>query len=274
MVYGYCLEVGQIYPYLESQRAIDVRSVSEEANNFEVPSTALLAVCKLVHDESEPLLYKKNTFVLPAAALSAKFFINTMHSDIRRAWIKSVELKLSPYDLSKDEKLAIFKEEQLNLQQHLVYTDWINITLDNNSSAYSVMLGWEGELHKRYKDQLRFESWPKTMSPILEHLQLDKLVVSFEESVCSFNCCSIPRSAGAAFNQGFAKGVPKLLRLENIQEPGIPRTNYKVSIKQDIQRWTADRRNTKMTLIEGVRANKKLFFDFARDDDSKDGEWA
>lgn len=252
MIYGYCLEMGHVYPYLESQRAIDVRSVPEEANTFEVPCTALLAVCKLIHEESENLLYRKNTFVLPAAALSAKFFSNSMYSDTRRAWIKSVELKLSPYDLSQGKKLEIFEEEQCKLRDHFVYTDWTGITPNGNSSAFSLMLGWQRELHKRYKDELRLECWPKKMAPILEHLQLDELVVSFAESVCSFNCCRLPLRARKAFRQGFAKGVPKLLRLENILEEGRPQTIAEAEIKRNIQRWTLLNARRRSALLETI----------------------
>lgn len=274
IVYGYCLQVGEVYPYLESQRAIDVGSVYGQANSFEVPCTALLAVCKLLHDEAEPLLYKKNTIVLPAAALSAKFFSNSMHSDTRRAWIKSIQLDLSLYDLSKDEKLGIYNEELLSLQVHLVHTDWTNISLDEEDSVRDATENWGRNIHQRYKDRLRFVCWPKMMSPILEHLQLDKLVVNFEDSICSHNCCSIPRRAGAAFNEGFAKGVPTFLVLGNIQEGLFPHTDYKRSIEQDIRRWTADRHNNmRMSFKAGVSANSELL-ECLDNEETSDGQWA
>ena len=68
---------------------------------------------------------------------------------------------------------------------------------------------------KLRRDLLLLDIWPEKMSPILEYLRLDRLVVHVGTIECNFRECIIPDCAILAFNQGFTKGLTKRLGLED-----------------------------------------------------------
>ncbi len=110
------------------------------------------------------------------------------------------------------------------------------------------------------------------MAPILEYLKLDKLIVHFEDSVCAFDCCNITRSAGAAFNEGFAKGRPRRLIIEGVDKWLDEGIDNERSIKRDIKHWTRDRKKTRMSLKKGFSRNRRLLKDLDEEEREK-GEW-
>lgn len=108
-IYKHCLVVGNVYPNLESHCwEVQTDVVHQDAYYFEAPNVSLLKTCKRVIWEAEHLLSQKNTFVMPTASLTARFFANTMTTAVRRSWLKSVEIYLDPSDLDSEDRKVIF----------------------------------------------------------------------------------------------------------------------------------------------------------------------
>ena len=91
MVFGYCLAVGKVFPYTVSEiyeeygNDFGDEPTNQELSDCEHPCVALLSVCRRVRLEAEPILYQRNTIVLPASDLTARFFKRCLHNDTRRA---------------------------------------------------------------------------------------------------------------------------------------------------------------------------------------------
>ena len=104
-IYPHCLVVGRVYPYLETHRSqAETDIIHYDAYNDDTPSIALLLVSK---QEAEVFLYKDNTFVMPTAFLTAKFFTYSMATSTRRSWLRSLELDLDPSDLDTEGRKTI-----------------------------------------------------------------------------------------------------------------------------------------------------------------------
>lgn len=99
-IYEEILDVGKVFPYTlgESYNEYDCDDHDDlTARGFaghEATKVALLIVCKGIHAEAEPVLYRQNRFVLPASDLTARFFNRSLHNDTCGDWVKSVEIGL------------------------------------------------------------------------------------------------------------------------------------------------------------------------------------
>ena len=89
MIYIECPLIGKISPYNGLAKAQEKRDSChanmdeqlrsyglKEANDYGVPSVALLRLNHAIHDEAKPIIYSKNTVILPVASLAAKSFEN------------------------------------------------------------------------------------------------------------------------------------------------------------------------------------------------------
>ncbi|MCJ1245135.1 hypothetical protein MMC30_002336 [Trapelia coarctata] len=99
MIYEYALIVGRIWPYRPSRKGAN-KSGHIADLTVQRPNTNLLKTCPQINAEASPILYLKNPFILPTTALTVRFFDNTLHSDISRAWVKDVYLLLETSDVT------------------------------------------------------------------------------------------------------------------------------------------------------------------------------
>ena len=250
IIYGHCLIVGRVYPYLETHRQ-DVENdlVQQDAYYHDAPNVSLLLACKKVRCEAEHLLYKRNTFIMPTSSLTVRFFENSMATTARRSWLKSVELSFKSSDLDKKDKeiicgLRLGWYEQYERAQRL---------RANPPSASHFLRIYGKELHQERKAHLVSISWPRKLAPILNYLELDELLVDIGCSKCEDDCCTMYASALVAFLEGFALAVPKKLQifglLDAANEDYTDSANYEDVIVYDtIKRWSEERGCPGMTL--------------------------
>ncbi len=244
MIYEYCLEVENVYPYLESHRwELQTDIAHHDAYYFDAPNVSLLKTCKQINWEAESILYKRNTFVMPTSSLTAKFFANAMATDVHRSWMKAIEIYLDASDLDSADRKVICGPR----------LDWYTqferaLRLDRDGPRASHFLRTCGkELHRANKAYLINNSWPRKVAPILEHLKLDTLAVNIDCSKCEDDCCNLYAGALAAFSEGFALGTPKNLKMYGLLDLIAanyfdPEDNAEEIIRSTIERWSQDRR--------------------------------
>lgn len=210
MIYVECLVVGKVFPYTLSESYdeyecdYDDDLTAREHAGYEAPIVALLRVCKDIYQEAEPLLYRRNTFVLPAADLTTRFFKRCLHSAARKAMIKSVVLSFDASDLTRDDRERILE------QQMGVYRDDM---LFPERSFTNWAEEFPQDLHDAYKSHLATRVWPQKASHVIQGLYLDNLVVDFRGADCLEGCCKMRVAGIQAMDIGFQQGMPKKLKL-------------------------------------------------------------
>ncbi len=244
VIYDYCLVVDNVYPYLEPHRLeLETDAAHLDAYYFDAPNVSLLKTCKRISWEAEHLLYQHNTFVMPTSSLTAKFFANTMTTTVRRSWMKSIEVYLDPSDLDTADRKVVCGS-QLDWPRQLEQA----LRLDGNAPPASHLLRTCGkELHRANKTYLVEISWPRKMAPILEHLQLDTLVLNIDCSKCEDDCCTLYAGAVMAFHEGFALGMPKDLKIYGLpdlvaEDYFDPEDDPEEITRATIEQWSQDRR--------------------------------
>ena len=206
--------VGCVYPYLGSHRQeMDDDCIHDDAFYHDSPAVSLLRTCKRICEEAEPLLYKRNTFILPNVSFTTRFFDTSLNTDTRRLWVKTVELDLDPSDMASMDKSVI------NSSRPGLYKSYQERLSDQpgHSASESNRLCTR-DLHKAFKQQLVTETWPAKLAPILKHLLLDKLIVNLECSTCEDGCCELFAGALTAFRNGFVLAVPKIFQTFGLLE--------------------------------------------------------
>ena len=95
-----------------------------------------------------------------------------------------------------------------------------------------------------------FESWPSIVSPIVDHMALDLLVLDF------YYMSSLPACLLSTFNEGFAHRAPRNLELR--PPYGKPEIRYNPWAMELMETWTLQRRSPRVTLKEGLKLNGRL----------------
>lgn len=231
MIYGYCLVVGKVFPYTVSETYdehdddFDDDPTSQEFSGCDEPCVALLSVCRRVRLEADPILYQRNTIVLPASDLTARFFKRCLHNDTRRAWVRSVDISLDASDMSRSDREAVLDEELARVKDDMLFPDracWPGWTLSFEN------------MHYAYRVRLGDVVWPRKMSYVLDFLRLEKLTVDLRESKCLDGCCSLVPQGIESMMKGFALGLPNTIRLRGAKE----RAQF---AKGNISLWTSKR---------------------------------
>ena len=129
MIYSYCLVVSKNFPYTvtetynEYEHDFDDGLTNQELSDCQDPFDALLSVCRRVRLEAEPTLYQRNTIVLPASDLTARFFKRCFYNDACRAWVKSVDISLDASDMSRSDREAVLDEELAFVRDDILFPD-------------------------------------------------------------------------------------------------------------------------------------------------------
>ena len=204
MIYAECLVVGTVSPYfLRTLRHYSDwwcgqsdEKIARQLSKYNAPEVRLLRVCKAIHQEAEPMLYQRNTFRLPASDLMTRFFERSLHTDARRAMVKSVEMSFHPGDLHEDE-------------------GWKDLSKQSEKSR-SWIDQFEQECRGSYEELLELPGWLRNASYVFDHLCLDKLVLDFTDPDTHQLRFSKRPAAVMALEQGFAKSIAKSLKLRGL----------------------------------------------------------
>lgn len=204
MIYELCLVVGKIFPYrskhfeeegvghtVTGPTLASLRMIGDDQTCLD-PCLGLLGVNKLIKSECTPILYQKNTVILPYGPLAARFFQNCLNSVEKRRLLRDVELELCDLDMPASVKTAII----------------------NASHSLS-------KRHQSLKYHLGHVIWPAKIAPILNDTKLKRLTVYFQRSRCPMDCCILDSRASAVFRKGFATGVVPELCLQGLT-PFLP----------------------------------------------------
>ena len=235
LVYAECLVVGKVFPYTVSERYHeydnddDDEDTGLELSDCEVPSVALLQVCKTVHEEAEPILYQRNMFVLPACDLTILFFKRSLHNDIRKSWVKSVELEFVAADLTRKDREMVLDALIALSRNDLLFPEKCAPVPEGAGAIFA------RDLHEAYIDRLIHGVWPRKASYVVDHLALRKIHLKFGLSECNQGCCRLPGSAIYAMKAGFAKGMPATVKITGLGKAGKP-------YRQVMATWTSLRR--------------------------------
>lgn len=74
------------------------------------------------------------------------------------------------------------------------------------------------KLHQANKIHLIDISWPRKVAPILQHLQLDTLIINIDCSKYEDDCCTLYADAVMALAEVFALRMPKKLEVFGISD--------------------------------------------------------
>lgn len=241
LVYAECLVVGKVFPYTVSERIHEYDNLEDdeetglELSDCEVPSVALLQVCQRIREEAEPMLYQQNIFVLPACDLTILFFKRSLHNDIRKSWIKSVELGFVAADLTRKDRELVLDAQIAQARDDLLFPE---------KAPLEEPEAFEHELHAAYMNRLAEVVWPRKASYVLDNLALRNIHLKFDRSVCNEDCCPMKRKAIEAMKGGFAKGMPVKVKITGL---GMARETY----RHVMAKWTSMRRREYNPYDEG-----------------------
>ena len=266
IIYEFCLVVEKIRPYQNAEYEYGEKycmvDTDERIPSSERPTIALVKVCKLFRQEGEPILYARNTFVMPTFGFSNQFFSCCLHTKQRRSWLKSVRVELNQLDMKVEDRKRVFREHVRELEPH--FTDLCEVHW-RNAQRDEAVWDFTKELHRGYKKHLIKNIWPAKMAPILDDSQLDELCVDVRGTTCPDTCCEMGRCALQALREGFANGLPKNLiiigRFKDA-EKGIPL----------VTEWTEEREKRKLGPSEALHLHAKLAEE-CREEYFSDGTW-
>ena len=219
MVYEFCLVVGRVTPHWQIE------------DGEENPYVTLLRLSKAIYDEAEPILYR-NTFAFLILGPLERLFVKSLPTSTPRLLLKNVEISLQGSDLaSEDVNTALM---WLSAPPHL---------LSPPRNAFNI----NNMRHLLVKACLRNVSWQRKVSPLLQTLKLDRLVLDLRNCNCWGGCCSLHVSAIVAFEKSFFLGAPKALQL-NWPEAGIGPKQARIDqiIGDCFKLWTLDRGGCKL----------------------------
>ena len=244
-IYNYLLVVGKLFPYHTAEAKENNAWENKEAKEHTRPTVSIVQVCKLIQTESEPILYSRNTIVLPSLRWTQRLLKHCLHNESRCSYIRSVVLPLSCKDayLSKD----IAGNPQLNdrLIDHRLkikkkQENWISTAVHQQMRRHLVLLGRETTLLSK----ISHIAWPDKANLVLDRFHLHDLTVQLQFAgpvqpgtlVMGFE----PEGdAIRAFRAGFAFGVPHRLIFENFDNLETPKTLERA--RRRISRWTSYR---------------------------------
>jgi len=201
MIYEYCLVVDRVFP-LFSSLSLEAYDFEDSPEN-QIPNIPLLRVSKQVAHEAEKILYSRNNFVVPIFEDMEKFFSQYLDTPRRNAlpWIRSVEIALHHYDLSRAERKDILREE---------YGDLENLATNVYPLETADLGDWRDKLHDAFCERLA-KVWRSKISLITINLRLQNLTIDLEDTMRTNQCCWLQDEAVECVIEGFAHGLPSNL---------------------------------------------------------------
>ena len=167
--------------------------------------------------------------------------------------LKSVEMRFEAADMTRADREAILDEQLESVRDDMLFLD--------RYSTWSRAL--PERLHDAYKEHLTTVVWPLKASYVLDFLSLDQLIIDFYHARCPKSDCHLRHLAVKALDRGFAKIVPKKLKLQGLDKA-------KKDALDVVQAWTARRlhgtpTHTDYDKMESIRSTlspeRILFFE-------------
>lgn len=217
MIYKYCFVVGKIVLF------------NANSSDCTRPTTALLGVCKAIHDEAEPYLYQ-NTIVFSTSTTVNRFFNVCLKTPERKFMVKSIELNLGQEDFTYEELLEM---------RHLIEVRKVNFYPETSQISRRRIL--VDVAHRLQKEKLRYVKWASIVFPVLNYTKLDHLVIDVGASICPRGCCDMPTCAIRSLQRGFALAAPKkveVLSLHKVEMRDDARGILDQNIQGFINLWT------------------------------------
>ena len=206
-VYELCLVRGKVFPYTVTEENEERQFVKGEKDpmmkfhGYTAPDVNILSVCKATYHEAAPILYGKNTFVLPTCGLTTRFFETALKTPIQQSWISSVEIRFQHEDMTiKEENLAhLLAKNEFSFMQ-AGNGPWMP---PGNNLSVSILY-------------LINVVWKEKLDPILDLLYLDNLVIDLGGSLWrNRGMRDLNRYVLDLFKKGFARGVPKSFTIKH-----------------------------------------------------------
>ena len=189
----------------------EVAPYSDSKEKASLPYVPFLRTCKAVHVEAEPIIYE-NTFLLSSTRATKNILHHAFPTPVRKLLLKAV-------------KVSLHKEELAPNNETLVPMTYIV-----NGPC----------VHSLEKARLSKIAWQRKITPILEHLTLNRLILDLGDSVCRRSCkCSMAAMAMMCFEKGFALQVPKTIEVQG-QDAG--RVDVAAVLQECSRVWTMKRR--------------------------------
>ncbi|MCJ1246483.1 hypothetical protein MMC30_003691 [Trapelia coarctata] len=208
MIHSYALVVGDVYPFRKP--AFEKPTMSELSKNKGIqlvvarPAVNLLLTCHTIHQEAESLLYSENVINLPISALTVRFFETALHSTERCSWVKHIRIGFLTDDLGPEQRTLLLQP---------IFADFQRDLIQISGMLQDTMVEFGRRVHEAFKEQLGTCAWPRKIDPVLENLKLDTLDLDFVACTCINRCCRMAAYALSSFKAGFARGMPKYIRL-------------------------------------------------------------
>ena len=248
MIYELALVIRDVYPYYLAEHE-EMCPGTRDCFPRSKPNLNILATCRLIHIEASPIVYGKNTFMLPVSELTVKFFTTALHTRERQSWVKSVKLSLTAIDLTPQARKEIADKETEDLDEFLADPNMYDAYFERAMNRHGRLL------HQAYKRKLLCELWPQKVECILKHLTLDEFWLDIGSSYCHQYCCDLRIGALAAFTSGFAYGMPKLWHEKEFRSHQTKIMN----VRSMIASWTQLGKKKRITLEEGYRRFEAVF---------------
>ena len=301
MIYEYCVLDDKIRPYEYANKRMKV-------NHYRTPKipprsadlVTLSKVCRRTRMECEPMIYGKNTILLPGGYLALEFFDKCLHNEVRRSWVKSIEIYWSAHDIvhydnavylannirddkrpggkkgpEKEQQDTLMPEERLEMGK-LVYEAYE----DHGTGGIDQLKAEYRQCHLPYPLQCLFARtqvlpeetvWEPIMAFVQQHLKLERLYFHLRPLARTGPVVS-NRMIGhgmLSFRNGFRLGMPKLILADPGPEPPIVADwNY---FSRTIELWTKDPRSKIPTGDRGDPNEKYL--DWLASEDGWDGRF-
>ena len=293
MIYEYNVLDDKIRPYEYANKRMQVpgyKTPKEPPRSADMVSWS--RVCRRTRMESEPILYGKNTILVPGGYLALEFFDKCLHNEVRRSWVKSIELFWSGYDVlnydhaiylsnhMRDDKRpggsksawegqqeTLMPEERLEMGK-LVYEAYERHGLDTEDELRSSYRSWHlpSFIQRLFSRPQRMPDeivWQPIMAFVQEHLQLERLYFHLEPLTWGRGRDRLLRSMLGhvllSFSNGFLHGMPKLILAD--PHPDQLFVNTLTWFSEAVERWTEDRKHNRPTLA-GNDPNDKGMIDW------------
>ena len=279
MIYEYCVLDDKIRPYEYANKRMQVPGYETPK---EPPRSAALVtwskVCRRTRMECEPILYGKNTIFLPGGYLALEFFDKCLHNEVRRSWVKSIEILWSGYDVlhydhavylsnhirddkrpggkkrpRKGQQESLMAEERFEMGK-LVYEAYEQHGLKFKDKLRRSYRTWHlpFPIHRLFSRTQRMPDeivWQPIMAFVQQHLKLERLY--FHLWPLTDGRDQLGRSmvghALASFTNGFLLGMPKLIQADH--DPDQPLVDKWTWFSAEIAMWTEARRHNRPMLL-------------------------
>jgi hypothetical protein len=195
LVYEELLVVGKVFFRYEWPSRINSRRYKHEAY-YRAPSLAVLRVCKLVHQEAEPIYLSKNLFVLP------------LHWHVQEPFCQELDPESEHWGLPALEQHQLFSKNAFQHIRNISFAvDGRDIIIDPDyrydfgqwslsETPYEEMTLRDrlNAIHEDLQDQLTTRTGPhSTWNDIVESLrtfnELHYVEIDYTNAFCPLGCC-------------------------------------------------------------------------------------